>query len=112
MAENLAQVGCKPTSTLPRSVRITYFARNSHSGEMAMTGLLKVSGALLAIVALLQTQAPADAITAELAKKCRAMAVKEHPTPRPGTKAGGQKAQNDFYRDCVAKDGKMDDQKK
>ena len=77
-----------------------------------MTGRFKVLGVLLVLAALLSTQAPAEAITAELAKKCRAMAVKEHPTPRPGTKTGGQKAQNDFFRDCVAKDGKMDGQKK
>jgi len=77
-----------------------------------MTGRDKVFGALLALAALLSAQAPANAITAELAKKCRAMAAKAHPTPRVGTKSGEQKAQTAYFRDCVAKDGKIDDQKK
>ena len=76
-----------------------------------MTGRDKVFGAL-ALAALLSAQAPANAITAELAKKCRAMAAKAHPTPRVGTKSGEQKAQTAYFRDCVAKDGKIDDQKK
>lgn len=71
----------------------------------------KMLGALTAAAALLSTLsatfAPAKAITAELAKKCRAMAVTAHPSARPGTRTGAQKAQNEYYRECVAKDGNM-----
>ena len=51
---------------------------------------------------------PASAISAELAKKCREMALKEHPTARAGSKAGAGKAQQEYFRSCVAKNGKMD----
>jgi len=63
---------------------------------------------IAAIVAFVGASEPASAITADLAKKCRELALKAHPTPRPGTKAGAGKAQQDFYRDCVAKNGKVD----
>ncbi|MEW6455071.1 MAG: hypothetical protein AB1490_30825 [Pseudomonadota bacterium] len=80
----------------------------------------KMLGALTAVAALLGTLAvpllvplaPAEAITAELAKKCRQMAVTVHPSARPGTRTGAQKAQNEYYRECVAKDGNMDDKPK
>jgi hypothetical protein len=50
---------------------------------------------------------PASAITAELAKKCREMAFKEHPPVRVGSKPGASKAQQEYFRTCVAKNGKM-----
>jgi len=50
---------------------------------------------------------PASAITAELAKKCREMTFKEHPPVRTGSKPGAAKAQQDYYRTCIAKNGKM-----
>ena len=77
-----------------------------------MTEKVKIFGTLFALTAFLSMQAPAEAITVELAKKCRAMALKEHPTPRVGTKTGEHKAQTAYFRSCIAKDGKMDDQKK
>jgi hypothetical protein len=49
---------------------------------------------------------PASAITAELAKKCRALATKTYPTALPGSKVGNAKAQRDFYVRCL--DGKVD----
>jgi hypothetical protein len=53
---------------------------------------------------------PASAITAELAKKCRALAIKTHPTSRPGRKAtGAEKAQRDYFSACLAKGGKIED---
>jgi hypothetical protein len=82
------------------------------SWRFAMTGKVRIFATLFALTAFLSTQAPAEAITVELAKKCRAMAAKAHPTPRAGTKTGEQKAQTAFFRDCVAKDGKVDEQKK
>jgi len=65
---------------------------------------------VLALTAYLSTVQPAPAITAELAKKCRLMAIKAHPTAMAGTKAAGvEKAQRDYFRECIAKDGKMED---
>jgi len=63
---------------------------------------------VLALTAYLPTAQPASAISAELAKKCRAMAIKAHPTQLAGTKSTGvEKAQRDYFQECIAKDGKM-----
>ena len=62
--------------------------------------------ALLALVvpAYLLCVEPASAITVELAKKCRELAVKAHPTPKAGSKAtGAEKAQRAAYQACLAK---------
>ena len=64
---------------------------------------------VLALTAYLSMAQPASAISVELAKKCRAMAIKAHPTQKAGTKQTGiEKAQRDYFRECVAKDGKME----
>jgi hypothetical protein len=70
--------------------------------------LSKVLIVLFALAALLGTRNPAEALTAELAKKCRQMAVTAHPSARPGTRTGAQKAQNEYYQECVKNDGNMD----
>ena len=62
------------------------------------------SFALILIVAL-SINAPASAITAELAKKCREMAIKAHPPEPPGGKTGTAQAERDFYRTCIANNG-------
>jgi hypothetical protein len=46
---------------------------------------------------------PASPITAELAKKCRALAA--HPTQPAGSKHGTEQAQRNYFRDCVDKNG-------
>jgi len=49
----------------------------------------------------------AGPISAELAKKCRALAIKAHP--RAGNRAYAQ-AQRDYFQDCIAKGGNMPDE--
>jgi hypothetical protein len=51
----------------------------------------------------------AGPISAELAKKCRALAIKAHPTERAGSRAYA-KAQRDYFQDCIAKGGNMPDE--
>jgi hypothetical protein len=64
---------------------------------------------VLALTAYLPTAQPVSAISAELANKCRAMAIKDYPTPRPGSKlTGAEKSQRDYFRECVTKGGKME----
>jgi len=46
----------------------------------------------------------AGPISAELAKKCRALAIKAHPN-KPAGRAYAQ-AQRDYFQDCIAKGGK------
>ncbi len=63
---------------------------------------------LLAQIIVVSAASPAAAISADLAKKCRDMAVKAHPPPTPpGNKAYAQ-AERDFFRECVSKNGQMD----
>jgi hypothetical protein len=66
------------------------------------------------IVSLLSVQvivgcdpSPAAAITADLANRCRDMAIKSHPPPSPpGNKAYAQ-AEREFFRTCISKNGQM-----
>ena len=62
---------------------------------MVSLGILTLSGA-----------SPALAISVELAKKCRDMAIQAHPPAAPGT-TGYAQAERDFFRECVAKNGEM-----
>ena len=68
-----------------------------------------VFAVLFTLCALLSSTMGAFAITAEVAKKCRALAIKAHPTARAGTKGGIEEAQRSFFKDCIAKDGNVDD---
>ena len=82
----------------------------------------KVIGTLTAVIALafagtsaLAETAPtapsnnAAPITAELAKTCRELAIKAHPTEVAGSKAASGQAQRDYFKECVAKSGNMQD---
>jgi hypothetical protein len=61
------------------------------------------------LVITLSLANPASAITADLAKKCRAMAIEKHPSVPAGTKTGNAKAQRDFYITCITNNGTMPD---
>jgi hypothetical protein len=41
-------------------------------------------------------------ISAELAKTCRALAIKAHPTQRAGSGRVSAQAQRDYFQECVA----------
>jgi hypothetical protein len=75
----------------------------------------KVSGAALAI-AIVVVMAPtpgaraAPAPTAELAKKCREMMIKAHPSSQAGSKTGTSQQQRDYLKTCIARNGNMDKQ--
>lgn len=69
------------------------------------TSILRISiAALLLIVLCFQ---PASAITVELAKKCRDMALKAYPPKPIGSKTGNAKEADDYYRNCLANNGAM-----
>jgi hypothetical protein len=53
------------------------------------------------------TSPTASAISADLAKKCRELAIKAHPTQPAGTKSGAEQAQRDYFRQCIDKNGDM-----
>jgi len=46
-------------------------------------------------------------ISAELAKTCRALAIKAHPTQPAGSRTASGQAQRDYFQECVAKGGNM-----
>jgi hypothetical protein len=48
----------------------------------------------------------AGPISADLAKKCRELAIKAHPTERAGSTPYAQ-AQRDYFQECIAKRGNM-----
>jgi hypothetical protein len=52
---------------------------------------------------------PAAAITADLAKTCRELAIKAPPPQPAGSKTGVEQAQRDYFRDYIAKNGNMED---
>ena len=53
-------------------------------------------------ILILSAASPAIAISADLAKKCRELAVKSHPPAPAGTTPYAQ-AERDFFRDCISK---------
>ena len=46
------------------------------------------------------------AITAELAKKCRQMMVAAYPTRPAGSRTGVEKAQREYFKQCIANNGR------
>jgi hypothetical protein len=63
-----------------------------------MSRILKGTGlsAAVALVVLNSIGTPASAITVELAKKCRDMAIKAHPPALPGAKKAAPKRNESF----------------
>ena len=65
---------------------------------------------VLASAVIVPSAQPASALTAELAKTCRSMAIKAHPTARPGSAKGSAQAQREYFQKCVDNNGKMPDE--
>lgn len=76
----------------------------------AVVRVAKGFGALvvLAVAMLAVAPQPASAITVELAKKCRELAAKALPKEGASDRRANIKAQQKYYEDCVAKNGKLD----
>jgi hypothetical protein len=78
-----------------------------------MAALQKRSFAVMALAlwVLTLTVSCASALTAELAKKCRAFAIKAHPPVVAGSKTGSDQAQRAYFQDCVGKGGDVEEPK-
>jgi hypothetical protein len=48
---------------------------------------------------------PAFAISADLAKQCRELAIKAHPPVMAGARGGTGQAERDYFQGCVARGG-------
>ncbi len=66
---------------------------------------------LFGLPAILAATTPAAAISADLAIKCRQMAIKAHPPQRIGSKTGTAGEERKFYRDCLANGGSTPEDK-
>ena len=73
-----------------------------------LVALLLPAPAVLAETAPPDRSKTAGPISAELAKKCRELSIKTHPTRPAGSRAYAQ-AQRDYFQDCIAKGGNMPD---
>jgi hypothetical protein len=68
---------------------------------------------VLAATTLLAETAPtagsdtAGPVDPELAKTCRALAIKAHPTQPAGSSTASAQAQRDYFKECIAKRGNM-----
>jgi hypothetical protein len=69
-----------------------------------------IATVMLAGATLPAVFSPAGAITAELAKKCRDMAVRA-PPPQPAGTNPYAAAERSYFRECVSKGGNMDEKK-
>ncbi len=81
-----------------------------------MIGRVRFGYVLLALISMALGSIPdsAQAITAEVARKCNALTAKQFPPREPGNPAAGSakgsgRDQNAFFNKCVANGGKVDD---
>jgi hypothetical protein len=68
-----------------------------------------IAAVALMLVTMAFASEPAGAIDAELAKKCRAMAIKAYPPQPAGSKSRHAEAERAYFRNCVARGGNMPD---
>ena len=93
---------------------------DEHSQELLSgrcLGILRFASAfaLLAFAVAAPTTESASAISLEVTKKCRALTAKAFPPRQVGNPAAGSAKgtgadQRAYFKDCVAKEGKMPDQ--
>jgi hypothetical protein len=72
--------------------------------NVSRTQTVLILSAQLAVVC---AASPAAAISADLANKCRAMAIKAHPPPFPPGNKAYAVAERTFFSECVSKNGQM-----
>lgn len=59
------------------------------------------------LAAICCTALPASAISADLAKKCRDMAIERHPPPRHHEHTPYAQAEREFFQTCISRNGQM-----
>jgi hypothetical protein len=65
---------------------------------------------IAAVLALSLAGEHASALSAELANKCRAMAIETYPPKRAGGATINARAQRDYFKMCVSKNGNVDNE--
>ena len=75
---------------------------------VVVLALVSSSSILLAETAAQDRPGAQKPISAELARKCRALAIQAHPTQQPGSRYGSGQAQREYFQQCIAKEGNME----
>jgi hypothetical protein len=76
---------------------------------MIRTAISILNAITIAAVCSMPMVQSASAVTADVAKKCREVAIKAHPPTVAGSKAGAAQAERDSFRACVAQGGNVKD---
>lgn len=63
---------------------------------------------LLACAFMTYASESAMAISADLAKRCRAMTIKAYPPVLAGSKKGDAQEERNYFSTCISKNGQMD----
>jgi hypothetical protein len=77
-------------------------------GSRALVAL--ASSIVIAVFVIGDGSTSARALTAELAKRCREMAIKAYPPVVAGSRFGTAQKERDYFQSCVAQGGRTDDQ--
>jgi hypothetical protein len=83
------------------------FGAGKRERVMALISKRATAAMVLGAAAMTLMTGSVHAITADLAKKCREMAIKAHPTMPAGSSSGYAAAQRSFFHECVEKNGNM-----
>jgi hypothetical protein len=67
---------------------------------------------LIGLFLLLSATAPAEAISADLANKCREMAIHAYPPKVAGSKTGSAAEERSYFRSCISNNGSMPEDEK
>lgn len=76
------------------------------NADMQRYGSIRAALVFVLAVLALAPPRPAAAISVDLAKKCRDMAVKAHPPAPAGTSPYAQ-AEREFFSKCIKNNGEM-----
>ena len=68
---------------------------------------IAIAMALAIQVMAIKAMSAAAPPSPELAKKCRQMAIKAHPTVAAGTMKGSAQAQREYFQACIAQGGNV-----
>ncbi len=92
-----------------RSGRFSHPDRRGYAiGRGRAMAVIRIGLATVTALSLVGASTLAEsAISAELAKKCREMAIKAHPPVPAGSRTGNERAQRDYFQQCVARNGDM-----
>jgi hypothetical protein len=80
--------------------------------RLAMTHFVTIAAVLFVLGwAAIASVQPASAVSAEVAKRCRAMALEKYPYYPPGTGTTNVKGQREVFQKCLESENRKGQQK-